>query len=217
MHPLAKYAQLAAARPRKKPAAYVTSTAYQFTTTSQTFSFTGLAAGNLAILYVQNVDNAPATPSGWNSITEANWGGTGYHVGVFYKLLDSTDISSGSVTGTNLEANGFGVIIGYSGATSAAGRVVADSTATGSTLTVGGFATAGNWVGNVYLIGDRDPSGTAPASTGMTSRMSFGATFFGFSLWDILSPVTYVDNTAVVWTGFPTTFQQHGILLELMA
>lgn len=196
-------------------------TNYQPTGTSQAFSFSGMAAGNLALIYINNVGNsAPSTPSGWSLLLPATWTDFGYRVVVFWRVLTVGDIATGSVTVTSLDAGlqSTGWIIGYAGPTTATLTSTTSSATNASTLAISGFSKVVGCLAILFFVQDSDhPSSfAAPGGLGIVARLQYGAaTAFTNGSYDILVPSTYTNGTGITFTGFATSTQQYGVVVQL--
>lgn len=181
-------------------AAYITEHHYS-PATSQAVSFSGAAAGQLALIIVSNsLTAAPSPPAGWTSLGSYTWATFGYKDTAFWKILSAGDISTGSVTVTGLGSDGTLEIVFYSGVTSIALVGTGDSTT--STVNIPGFTKSGSCKGIVTYCTTR-ATGSSPAAPGTaTNRVAvFGAGNFKTRVDDILNPSNYVDGSDLPYTN----------------
>lgn len=196
------------------PATFRNAIAYQFSSTTPAFAFTGMAAGDLAIIYTQCVTSLPLTPAGWNFLRNDAWGASSFAAGIFWKVLTAGDISTGSVAFSGADAAGCGMIVAYSGATTPTFKTATTSLAGDATLVQTGFAKNASSRGVLSLVIDRDtPSAFSPPGAFAARIAASAQTNFTVGAYDELSG--YVDNATVTFTGFAAVAQQHGVLIEL--
>lgn len=195
-------------------AAFVAVAAYQFAAGNQDFSFAGMLAGDLAIVYCQGTTTFPLTPSGWTFVANDAW--NSLPAGVFYKVLSAGDITAGKQNFSPVDAAACGLIVAYRGPTVATYKTGTTSAAGANNLVQTGFAKAAGCKGIVTVVLDRDEPSPFVAPGLVNTRINAVAeTNFAFGLYDILTVASYADNSTLTFTGFTTGNPQHGALLEL--
>jgi len=182
---------------------------------SQAISFSGMSAGQLAIIW--NVSNgARPSASGWNAINTGAYN-LGYPVTLLWKVLTSADISAGSVTVT--ADAGFFTVQAWLGPTSAAVVSAADANGAPGYVTIPGYTKSGSFKGLIGLASLQNNGSGATTLVGpgtMVNRISnYQSTFFLATVADILNPANYTDGTAITFTANGSYFGLYGQLVEL--
>jgi hypothetical protein len=161
-------------------------------------SFTGMSAGDLALIFV--IEGSTTPPSGWSLVQSSTAGTPGtYATATFAKVLSSGDISTGHVTLTGGGTGGAICIAAWRGPATAVQASAATGGNGGTSLSIPGFPRNHSARAVVtYVLDAATASPTAP--TGATGRATYGS---GVSIGvaDFLPPTAYHSNTALVWTG----------------
>ena len=176
----------------------------------QAVSFSGASAGDLAIIFTEAVGSN--TLSGWTQVGPLAWPSS-WNDYLYTKVLDATDISTGSVTLTGTTSGATIAIAIYANATAA--TVKTSGTSTTSTLALTGFAPAGNSVGVISYCADQSGSASIGSPTGMVNRLNFSTSIIANSLSDFLPPNNYTSGATVTWTGMAGFANTVGRLIEL--
>ena len=182
-------------------AAFVAKNEYTPSTSSQAVSFSGAAAGNLAIIIVSNSTGGfPPTPAGWTSLGGYTWPVYSYNDTAFIKVLSAGDISTGSVTLTALNTDSTVQILFYAGATTAA--VVGSAATSSTTVTIPGFTKNANCKGIVLYCTTRQTVASPSAPGTAVNRIAnFASANFKSRADDILNPSNYVDGSGLPYTN----------------
>lgn len=182
-------------------AGFVTEHNYAPAGVSQAVSFTGAAAGNLAVVSISNYQtSAPAAPAGWTLVWSYTWVSDGYFEGLYTKVLSAGDILAGSVTFTGLDAGDATIkALFYTGATAASMRSVGEGSGTATAL---GFVKSVGFKALVTYCTTRGAGGTPTAPGTTVNRIAtFASGVFRSRADDILNPANYVDGTGLTYTG----------------
>ena len=195
-------------------AAFVTAAHYTPSTSAQAVSFSGASAGNLALIIVSNSTSvAPSAPTGWTALATYTWVTYGYHEAAFYKVLNSGDISTGSVTVSGLATDSTVEFLDYSGVSSAA--LVSTGDVTASPLAISGFTKNAASKVIVAYCTNRTATGNATLPSGMTNRIAnFASTNFQTRVDDFLPSSGYANGASVTYTA-TVGFEVIGRLIEL--
>lgn len=190
-------------------ATHVNSDVYTFTTGNESFAFpTGAAANDIIIAVVQmgfgTGETLTATGSGVAltpiDYDAADAGGTVNSL--FWRKLTQADITDGRLTVANGE-NGVCMMV-YRGA-NAVTRKTRNPVINTTSVSMTGWAPAGNTAGAVFLTVDRDFAATTISGSpgAWTSRLNNTIPNFRCFGQDLLSGIT---NTTHLWTNFDNTF-----------
>lgn len=200
------YAQVVAA-----PFSFVGALAVNGNTAAKAVTFpSGTLAGDLALILDVNSAGPPTISgsSGWTT-SALSWS-SGINVsGLAQKVLVSGDLSG--VTANGLSSRTI-VIAVYRGASTCSTETtnVGDT----DTLEMPGFTKSGGCKGIVSFAQVAAAALPTPPGT-MNLRAQADAAAVGSSGADIINPSSYVDGTAISWTGMPEGVQQAGYLCEL--
>jgi hypothetical protein len=204
------------------PASFINAGSRQIASASDSFSFpAGASSGDLLLIMVLNntglVGLSASTAKGaMTSVCSVTGLGAGsYVLEVFYTIVNSTDLSSPSITLANAStfgSVGMGIYRGASVATYTG--VSAASLGSASTLVFSGFSTSGVSKGVVAMISDRDTGASTITGSPATwaARLNVGNAFFSQVIQDVLGGYTNATNT---FSGFVATNPQVGVLVEL--
>lgn len=185
-----------------------------------TVSFSGMAAGDLAVIFAKGITSTPSTPSGWTAISLAATGGGANHPVIFWKLLSSGDISTGSVTISASGSNDMqgALICAYRYATSVTLKSSTESATNATSITLPAFSLSPASAGVLFFVEDDLVCGGAflPPAVGIVTRE--GPTqcrFFYLAAYDFTTPSDYPE-ASLTWSNFATGGQQDGYVLELL-
>ncbi len=189
-----------------------------------TFAFTSDMVGAKAIVLAQStvtLPNITASAGGWSTTNPGNYaidGSTLWSRGIFSKVLEAGDVSSGLVLGSVADTPFAGAAVCYivRGPTAISVKSNTDSVNGTSTLTLPAFTPAATSMGCVAFIVDfAGASYTLPGSP--VAQVRLAPTALGSFLFGVFD-FSAADYTAeaLALTGFDTTYRQNGILLELL-
>lgn len=196
-------------------AAFVVAGTYDPTGSTQSVSFSGASAGNLALIFA--VTSGPITAPGWAALTPYSWATEGFIQSILWKVLSSGDISTGSVTVSGVNSNFPVLFAAYSGASTPSVVSTGDVSSDGP-LTIPGFTKAAGSKGIVtYMMLFQARPGTLVQPGLATMRIpTYSTSFFMAALADILPSSSYTNGSSLVWTGAPTfTVEQVAQAVEL--
>jgi hypothetical protein len=198
--------------------AFVTATGVPVTTSTQSISLSGAAAGNLAI--ISTTSSATASATGWTALAAYTWTSLGYTQNTLWKILTTGDISDGSVSVSNLQIDSTVMLSVYTGVTSASLRETADAT-TGTGVSIPGFTKNASSKILVTWSSYHDTSGTStntPPGLAIQRIAPFHASLpvFVTALADIIPSSAYTNGSLLNWTGGSgSTNEQVGQVVEL--
>lgn len=182
--------------------------------------FTGAAVGDFALVKLAGNTDPALAPGGWTHVLGpvATPDGGGQHSDVFCKVLDGGDIASGAlffVSATVFSGAGFAMVDIYVDATTAVAQTY--TTSSGVNLILPAFTKNGLTRTLVSWIVDRDASSAPTPPTGWTQRVFTGPTggpYMGACA--DLPAFAYASGAVITWTGFDASFDQAGVVLELL-